>query len=225
MTKPPSEHTMFLATGNPDKRAELQALLHPLAIPLVCIADLPDQEQREVVEDAPSLMGNAIKKARYWAQKQSMDAIADDTGLFVDLLDGDPGVYSARYAGPDATYKDNVEKLLAETQRALLEKNLPADTPVAAHFSTVMVWAQHQPDQHLGDRLRIHAVEGRCDGVIISSPRGAHGFGYDPVFVPHRPGEPAQSFAELTPEQKNKVSHRAKAVEMLVSVISSNHTL
>lgn len=211
---------MFLATGNSDKRAELQSLLQPLAIPLVCIADLADEEQREVVEDAASLMGNAIKKARYWAHKQSMDAIADDTGLFVDLLDGDPGVYSARYAGPDATYKDNVEKLLAETQRTLMEKNLPADTPLTAHFSTVMVWAQHQ-----GDRLRIHAVEGRCDGVIISSPRGEHGFGYDPVFIPHRPGEPALSFAELLPEQKHMVSHRARAVEMLVSVIRSNKPL
>jgi XTP/dITP diphosphohydrolase len=103
---------MFLATGNPDKRAELQDLLSPLGIPLQCIADLPEQERLDVVEDAPTLLGNAIKKARFWAQRQSMDAIADDTGLFVDLLEGAPGVYSARYAGPEATYQDNVDKLL-----------------------------------------------------------------------------------------------------------------
>ncbi|HBD42886.1 MAG TPA: non-canonical purine NTP pyrophosphatase [Bacteroidetes bacterium] len=205
---------MFLATGNPDKRAELQELLTPLGIPLQCIADLAEQERLDVVEDAPTLLGNAIKKARFWAQHQSTDAIADDTGLFVELLDGAPGVFSARYAGPEATYQDNVTKLLKEVRTALKTKELPLSTPIKAHFATVMVLARH-----VDQRIQIHAVEGRCEGVLVPTPRGAKGFGYDPIFVPNTPAESHKTFAELKPDQKNEVSHRARAVQMLVSVI------
>ncbi|MDR9446658.1 MAG: non-canonical purine NTP pyrophosphatase [Balneolaceae bacterium] len=207
---------MFLATGNPDKRAELQDLLAPLGIPLQCIADLPEQERLDVVEDAPTLLGNAIKKARFWAQRQSIDAIADDTGLFVDLLDGAPGVYSARYAGPEATYQDNVDKLLHDVQLARADKKLPSSTPIKAHFATVMVWARH-----VDQRIQIHAVEGRCEGVLLLTPRGSKGFGYDPIFVPTTANESQKTFAELTATQKNEVSHRAQAVRMLASVIKS----
>lgn len=208
---------MFLATGNPDKRAELQELLVPLGIPLQCIADLPEQERLDVVEDAPTLLGNAIKKARFWAQRQSTDAIADDTGLFVDLLEGAPGVYSARYAGPEATYQDNVAKLLHDVNRVLEDKELPRSTPIKAYFATVMVWARH-----VDQWIQIHAVEGRCEGVLIPTPRGSKGFGYDPIFVPNTATESQKTFAELTASQKNEVSHRAQAVQMLVSVMKSN---
>lgn len=165
-------------------------------------AALPD-----VVEDAPDLEGNARLKAAAVCAAAGAAAVSDDTGLEVDALDGAPGVLSARYAGEDASYADNVEKLLAELQR------VGATTPEArtARFRTVamVVW----PD---GSEL---AVEGRVEGVIAPTPRGEGGFGYDPVFVPI--GAQGRSFAEMG-DEKHEISHRGRALRALAAALAAS---
>lgn len=150
----------------------------------------------ETVEDADSLEGNAIKKAGEIAQFTQMDALADDTGLFVDALDGRPGVYSARYAGESASYGDNVAKLLGELDGAVDRR---------AEFRTVV--ALIRPD---GTGV---TGEGAVVGRIAESPRGSNGFGYDPVFEPEEAEGP--TFAELSSDEKHELSHRARAMVSL----------
>jgi len=150
-------------------------------------------EVSDVVEDGDTCEANAIKKARVVSQATGLLAVADDTGLEVDALDGRPGVYAARYAGPQATYEDNCRKLLGEMAGVPLDRR-------TARFVTVAAVAL--PSQ------TVEVMTGRLEGLISERPAGARGFGYDPVFyVP----ELGRTLAELSSEEKNRISHRAKA--------------
>jgi XTP/dITP diphosphohydrolase len=189
------ELQLVCASANPDKITEIAAILDGLVDLLPRPPEVPD-----VVEDADSLLGNARLKATAVCAATGMPAISDDTGLFVDALDGAPGVYAARFAGEDATYADNREKLL---------RLLDGASDRRARFVTavMVVW----PD---GREL---AVEGVCDGTIAPEELGGRGFGYDAVFVPDD-GD-GRSFAQMSEEEKNRISHRARALRALLEVI------
>lgn len=181
-----------LATANPDKAQEIKQILGDSVIVLPRPPEVPDVE-----ETADTLVENARLKARALVEATGLPAIADDTGLEVEALQGAPGVLSARFAGDAATYSDNVEKLVEELSMI--------GEPRTACFRTVAValW----PDG------REITVEGRVTGRIAMSPRGTHGFGYDPVFVPDE-GD-GRTFAEMESEQKHSLSHRGRAFRSL----------
>jgi XTP/dITP diphosphohydrolase len=185
----------IVATFNRDKAAELHALLALPGVELAALADWPGAVPPE--ETGATLLENARIKARAAAAVTGLPAIADDTGLEVDALNGAPGVHAARYAGPAARYADNVAKLLSELAGVPAERR-------TARFRTVCVAAW--PD---GTEL---CVDGVLQGTITEVPRGTNGFGYDPVFVPK--GE-TRTYAELTDAEKNAISHRARAVRAL----------
>lgn len=187
---------LFLASGNPHKIEELQQILKPLGIRLKSTQDIPDAP--EVEEDQPDLKGNAFKKARFWYEKTGFPSIADDTGLEVEALGGAPGVYSARYAGVDATYQDNVNKLLRELEGEQNRK---------AQFRTVIAYVSDEDE---------YFFEGACRGKILTEQRGEKGFGYDPVF---QPAGYDKTFAELHSKEKNKISHRGKALEKFLEFL------
>jgi XTP/dITP diphosphohydrolase len=186
--------TFVLATANPHKTEELRAVLSSLGVDLLA----RPQDVGDVEETGETLEENALLKARALVAATGRAAIADDTGLFVDALGGRPGVRSARYAGDEASYDDNVTKLLDELKGVR--------TPRLARFVTVIAVAY--PDG------TAFCVEGRLDGVIVESRAGDQGFGYDPVFVPNDAG--GSTLAELTLEQKNELSHRALALRALL---------
>ena len=192
MTPGGGDRRVVLATANPDKARELAAALPGFEV-LPRPEELPDIEETE-----PDLEGNARLKAVTVARATRMAALADDTGLEVAALDGAPGVMSARWAGPGATYADNVAKLLSE---------LGGTEDRRARFRTVLVLAY--PD---GTEVQ---AEGSVDGVIALAPRGGGGFGYDPVFVPTDGG--GRTLAEMTLEEKQSLSHRGRAVRALAA--------
>jgi len=183
-----------LATANPHKASEICAVLEPLGYTLL---ERPEHVG-DVEETEATLEGNALLKARALVEATALAALADDTGLFVDGLEGRPGVHSARYAGEHATFAQNVAKLLGELN------GVPAASRRAA-FRTVIAVAY--PD---GSEFW---VEGVLAGRIIESPRGDGGFGYDPVFVPDDAG--GRTLAELSGEEKNALSHRGLALRAL----------
>jgi len=185
---------LVLATANPDKARELTALLDGFEV-VPRPADLPDVE-----ETADTLEGNARLKAVAVMEATGELAVADDTGLEVDVMGGRPGVYAARYAGPGASYADNVAKLLAELAGVAQEAR-------TAHFRTVAVALF--PDG------REIVAEGRVEGTIVDVPRGETGFGYDPVFVPDD-GD-GRTFAEMTQAEKAAISHRGRALCVLAA--------
>lgn len=187
---------VILATANPDKARELAGLLEGFDV-VPRPAGLPDVE-----EDADTLEGNARLKAVAVAEATGELAVADDTGLEVDALDGRPGVYAARYAGPGATYADNVAKLLEELA------GVPAGERTA-RFRTVAV--ARFPDG------REIVAEGSVAGTITEAPSGQDGFGYDPVFVPA--GGDGRTFAEMTRAEKAAVSHRGRALRALAAAL------
>lgn len=189
---------IVLATRNPDKVREIQQLLSELKIDIVTLNAFPDAP--EVVEDGDSLAENAVKKAKLIAEHTGITSIADDTGLEVDYLHGRPGVLSSRYSGEEATYADNVNKLLVELSGVPLKQR-------GARFRCVVALYNHHQTK---------IVEGVCAGVICEQPQGHEGFGYDPVFyVP----EYGCTFAEMDLETKNQVSHRARAFSALRELI------
>lgn len=185
-----------LATANPDKAKEIQAILGDDVELLPRPAAVPDVE-----ETGATLEENALLKARALAEATGEAAIADDTGLEVHALGGAPGVYSARYSGEHATYASNCAKLLSE-----LETSGAVDR--RARFRTVA--AAVFPDG------RDVVVDGVVDGTIADAARGSNGFGYDPVFVPE--GE-ERTFAEMTPDEKHAVSHRGRAFRALADAL------
>jgi XTP/dITP diphosphohydrolase len=185
-------HELVLATRNRHKGEELVALLGGLRITIHTLDVFPDAP--DVVEDGDSCEANAIKKARAIATFTGLPAVADDTGLEVDALDGRPGVYAARYAGEDATYEDNCRKLVRELRGVPRERR-------AARFLTVAAIALPSGE--------IRVAQGTLDGIIAEEATGTLGFGYDPVFfIP----ELGKTLAQMSADQKNKISHRAKAV-------------
>lgn len=189
--------TIVLASRNPHKIEELRETLSDLGIDLKSALDFPELE--EVEEDKLTLEGNALKKARYVFEKTGLPTLADDTGLEVDALDGRPGVFSARYAGEEATYRDNLRKLLEELAGVKEEDRL-------AQFRTVVAFIDEGGEEHV--------FEGICPGAILKDPRGSKGFGYDPVF---RPEGYEQTFAELDSNEKNEISHRGRAIQKFYS--------
>lgn len=183
---------IFLATGNKKKIKEIAAIFEGTGIELLSIND--GIEIPEVVEDTDTFEGNSAKKALEIAKYLDMYAIADDSGLCVEALDGAPGVYSARYSGEDATDASNNEKLI---------KDLAEIENRSAKFVCVITLAKPSGE--------VYSFRGEVEGVIVDTPGGTDGFGYDPHFmVP----EYNKTLAEI-PEIKNKISHRAKALELL----------
>jgi XTP/dITP diphosphohydrolase len=193
---------LVLASANPDKAAEIAAVLaDALEIDLVPRPpEIPD-----VVEDGETLLDNARLKARALVSATGLAAVADDTGLEVDALGGAPGVYSARYAGEDVTYADNVAKLLAE-----LAARPDRGGDRRARFRTVALVAF--PD---GGEVW---TEGTVEGTIADHPRGDGGFGYDPVFAPTDGA--GRTFAEMTGAEKQEISHRGRAFRALAAALA-----
>ena len=181
---------LVIATRNRHKLEEIQAIFNLPWLELLSAFDFP--EVPDVEETGSTFDENAALKARALAEATGCWAMADDSGLEVDALNGAPGVYSARFAGEPVNYQANNEKLLR-----LLEH----ETNRRARFRCAL--ALVDPGGNL------HALEGRCEGSIARSLRGEGGFGYDPLFIPE--GE-TRTFAELTPEEKNRISHRAHAL-------------
>ena len=182
---------LVLATRNRHKGAELAAILADLHIHLRTMDEFP--EVPDVVEDGETCEANAIKKARAVSEATGLLTVADDTGLEVDALGGQPGVYAARYAGLQATYEENCRKLLREMA------GVPREQRTARFVTVAAVASPSDP---------VEVTTGRLDGLITEEPAGARGFGYDPVFyVP----ELGKTLAELSSEEKNRISHRAKA--------------
>jgi len=183
------------ASANPHKVEEIAAILEGLVELVPRPAEVP-----EVVEDAGTLEGNARLKAAAICDATGEAAVSDDTGLFVDALDGDPGVETAYYAGPHATYAENRAKLLVA---------LAGVTDRRAVFRTVVMVVR--PD---GSEL---AVEGRCPGIIATEERGERGFGFDPLFIPDD-GD-GRTFSQMSDAEKNAISHRARAFHALVAAL------
>ncbi len=188
---------LLIATNNQGKVREIKAILGGFYDDIVSLKDAGIS--LDVVEDGDSFEANAIKKAREAAEVAGCDALADDSGLCVDALDGAPGIYSARYAGEDATDEQNNEKLL---------KNLEGIQNRGARFVSVVALIA-------GDKVT--TARGEVCGVIAQAPSGNGGFGYDPLFyVP----ELRQTFAEIPAEIKNSLSHRARALSALQKKLS-----
>ncbi|AXJ01605.1 XTP/dITP diphosphohydrolase [Cyclonatronum proteinivorum] len=185
--------TIVLASANPHKVTELREILSGIGVKLKSTSDFPGL--RDVIEDAETLHGNALKKAAYLYETTGLPALADDTGLEVDHLNGAPGVYSARYAGERATYEDNVNKLLRE---------LGSTDNRSARFRTVIAFKNDSGT---------FFFNGVCEGRITKTPIGDNGFGYDPVFMPEGYN---LTFAELMSEIKNNISHRGRAVKKFI---------
>ena len=195
-----------LASANPDKVKEIVAVLGD-ALPVELVPR--PTHVPEVEEDADTLLGNARLKARALVAATGVAAVADDTGLEVDALGGAPGVYSARYAGEDATYADNVEKLLHQ-----LAERADGGGARAARFKTVALAV-------FPDGREVWA-EGTVEGRIAAVPRGTNGFGYDPVFVPGGDeGGDGRTFAEMTAGEKDAVSHRGRAFRALATKLAA----
>lgn len=188
---------VVLATHNPHKVEELRRILSPRLPGIEILA----YDGPEPVEDGTSFVENALIKARAAAAHTGLPAIADDSGVCVDVLGGSPGIFSARWAGPARDAEANLRLLLWQLA------DVPEDHR-GAHFACVAALA-------LPDGAERH-VTGEWPGQILPEPSGAHGFGYDPIFLPDGY---AISAAELTPHVKNEQSHRARAFEQLVPVI------
>jgi XTP/dITP diphosphohydrolase len=182
--------TLVIATRNAHKLEEIRRILAETDVRVLDLSAYPDAP--EVEEDQPTFEGNAIKKAASLAGLSGEWALADDSGLEVDALDGAPGVYSARYAGEPVDYAANNAKLLRELAGAACR---------TARFRCVIALVSP------GGEAR--TVSGACEGIITDSPRGASGFGYDPVFAPE--GE-SRTFAEMSAAEKDALSHRGVAL-------------
>jgi len=197
--------TLLVATNNAGKLRELRQIMAGLPIKLVGPSDLGIH--LDVVENGTNFEQNAVIKARAYAEASGLPALADDSGLEVDALDGRPGIMSARYAGADASDEDRRQKLLQEM----------ADVPPErrnARFRCVvaLVWGG-----------QVYTAEGTVEGRITTEERGSGGFGYDPIFLLPDQGK---TMAELSPEEKNAISHRGKAARKMRALLQrllANH--
>lgn len=187
---------LVFATNNLNKLKEVQALL-PESIKLLSLSDINCNE--DIPETQNTIEGNALQKANYLKQHYGYDCFADDTGLEVEALNGEPGVFSARYAGPLRDAQDNMDKVLS---------GLKGNTNRQAQFKTVIAL-------HLNGEQ--HTFTGICKGMILNEKRGEKGFGYDPIFQPEGY---EQTFAEMDLELKNKIGHRGKAIVQLVQFLN-----
>ena len=191
---------LWIGTNNKKKLAELTRLLEPLEIALRTPSELG--QPFDPIEDQPDFAGNARKKASLLATLSGGIALADDSGLCVDALDGRPGVLSARYGGPGLDDRGRMMRLLEALE------GVPDDQRTARFVCSLCIAAPN--DQVLA------AMEQACEGMLRREPTGAEGFGYDPIFVPvEHADDPTQSFATLGPEIKDRLSHRGKALREL----------
>lgn len=188
---------LVFATNNPNKLKEVQSLI-PDHIKLLSLKDIDCFE--DIPETQPSIEGNAIQKAEYIKTNYGYDCFADDTGLEVDALNGEPGVFSARYAGKRRNANDNMDLLL---------RNLKDSDDRRAQFKTVVAL-------HLNGKLE--TFTGICKGEITTKKHGEKGFGYDPIFKPNGYDD---TFAEMDLVLKNKIGHRGKAVMQLVAFLNA----
>ena len=187
---------LVFATNNRNKLKEVQALvLEPIQLlsleDIDCLEDIPETQL--------TIEGNAIQKIEYLKKHYNVDGFADDTGLEVKALHGEPGVFSARYAGNQRNAQDNMDKLL---------KNLEGKTNRSAQFKTVIA---------LTLKGQLHTFTGICKGTILTEKRGDQGFGYDPIFQPEGY---EQTFAEMDLALKNQIGHRGKAIKQLVQFLN-----
>ena len=199
----PLPDKIVLATGNPGKVREIRRILGELGVEVVPQTELGVGDADET---GSSFAENALIKARHASLKTGLPAIADDSGLVVDALDGRPGVYSARYSGAGATDESNIDKLLQELQ------GVPDDKRTAA-FHCCAVYVSTDDSTSL-------VAEGRWPGRIVAERRGTGGFGYDPVFFDPECGRTA---AELGPDLKNALSHRGKALTALAGMLRQHY--
>ena len=193
---------LVLATRNRHKIEELVALLGNQGITIHTLDEFPDAP--DVLEDGDTCEANAVKKARAIAEFTGLPAVTDDTGLEVDALGGRPGVYAARYAGEDATYEDNCRKLLQELTGVPRERR-------TARFLTVAAIALPSGE--------IRVVQGMLEGKIADEASGTLGFGYDPLFLIPELGK---TLAQLSADQKNTISHRAKAFLKMREILGAS---
>lgn len=190
---------LVFATNNANKVKEVQSLL-PDTITILSLKDIGCEE--DIPETQPTIEGNAIQKAQYVKKHYGYDCFADDTGLEVHALKGEPGVFSARYAGPQRNANDNMNKLLNELQ----DKE-----DRSAHFKTVVALILNEQQ---------YTFEGICEGTIIKEKKGDKGFGYDPIFMADGFTE---TFAQISLAEKNRVGHRGKAVQKLIDFLSKKN--
>ena len=197
---------IVFATNNKNKLSEIREILGS-GFEVMSLAEIGCHE--DIPETGDTLLDNAVQKARYVFEKYGYDCFADDTGLEVDALGGEPGVHSARYAeGTDHDSNANMDKLLGK---------LGDETHRTARFRTVIALLQKQQSgESAGEGSVLHIFEGKVEGSIIKEKRGAEGFGYDPIFMPEGYDK---TFAELGLDIKNQISHRARAVKKLADYL------
>jgi XTP/dITP diphosphohydrolase len=191
-----SEKKLFIASGNQGKIKEIKALLADFPIEIYALGDVDPIVEPEETE--PDFRGNAILKAKYYGQKAGMAALADDSGLSVDALNGAPGVYSARWAGKGKDFTVAMDRI--ETELSACK----AVAPFHAHFTCAL--ALYWPDGH------VECVEGEVHGTLALPAQGDNGFGYDPIFIPK--GHDV-TFSQMNPSDKHAISHRAQAFSQL----------
>jgi XTP/dITP diphosphohydrolase len=191
---------LIVSSGNKHKLEEIKKILNDLNLQIQSKDEIGFSDF-DVLEDKDTLEGNALKKAKALWEKTGGFVISDDTGLFVDALDGRPGVYSARYAGEDATYDDNCNKMLEELENISYDKR-------TAQFSTVIAL--------IDEKGKEYTVKGTVEGYILAEKRGTNGFGYDPIFYVD---DYKKTFAELTDNEKNSISHRGRALQKLKKLL------
>jgi XTP/dITP diphosphohydrolase len=184
---------LVFATNNKNKIKEIKALL-PSSLQILSLEDINCKE--DIPETADTIAGNALQKAKYIFDNYGYNCFADDTGLKIESLNGEPGIYSARYAGPQRDSNDNMDKVL---------ENLKEQTNRNAHFKTVIA---------LIIDGSVTLIEGIAQGEITKTKSGTEGFGYDPIF---KPTDYDITFSEMNLDEKNKISHRGKATQKLIS--------
>jgi len=187
---------IVFATNNPNKLKEIQALM-PTGIEILSLKDIGCTE--DIPETGSTLEANAFQKANYLKDHYGYDCFADDTGLEVEALNGAPGVYSARYAGPERSAEANMAKILSQ---------LKGNNNRKAQFRTAIALILNS---------KKHLFEGKVEGLISEAKKGEEGFGYDPIFVPENE---TRSFAQMSMEEKGTISHRGRAVRKLVEYLS-----
>lgn len=188
---------LVFASANQNKIKEIKSIL-PTGFELVTLDELDFHE--EIPETSPTISGNALQKTTFLKNKLALNCFSDDTGLVIPALNDEPGVYSARYAGPQRNADDNMDLVL---------KKLAKKNDRSAYFiTTIALWFEGE----------LHLFEGKVSGEIISTKKGEHGFGYDPIFIPENQGK---TFAEMTLAEKSKFSHRARAFEKMIAFLNS----
>lgn len=192
---------LVISTNNEHKVEEIKDILKGLPIEVLSKQDV-GIENFEVLEDGDTLEENSIKKAKALAEKVEYMVMADDSGLFVDVLNGEPGVYSSRYAGEEGNDEKNNIKLLEAI------KDIPMEKRTGSFFSVICIVTEEK---------EVFTVKGECKGHIDYEPKGNGGFGYDPLFIPLGYDK---TFSELGEDIKNKISHRAKALKEIQELIS-----